>query len=451
MSDSIPLAEPLRKALPFVALVLALVYCVGAHFHIHRVNTEIEKADQGAYVSYAKKMSVTRYAVVGGRNQMPVFPFLVSLVDRPGISREDLFLRAKYLNVGISLAVLVGIFFLLRRTLPEFDSFVLTCITGFTVYVYRAGYAQAELLYYGLFLLSFMLALSLLREPRWRVAATCGVVLGIAFLTKASVLPLLAALIFWATVASALRFHSGVGGIESLRTLAASLLVASLFLLTVSPYLHTSKQRFGRWFYNVNTSIYMWADSWQEVNQVMSDSGDRKHWPDVPEHLLPGPGRYFETHGLADIATRVTTGFWTSELRHLLERPFGYGKYLIFYSLIALAAAIRWRRQVAQICIKQDRWIQTGFVATVVLGYLVAFAFYSPIVRGPRLALSLFLPTMVSMFWLLTRRELVDRPLWSNERFELRLVHVHVAALVMLGFDIVFRLPHIIVTTFAGA
>jgi hypothetical protein len=41
--------------------------------------------------------------------------------------------------------------------------------------------------------------------------------------------------------------------------------------------------------------------------------------------------------------------------------------------------------------------------------------------------------------------------LWTSERHELRLDHVHLAALAMLGIDLVFRLPTVIVTSFAGA
>ena len=121
VNASNPAVQRLRKGLPFLILALAGVYCVGAHFHIHRVNTEIVKADQGAYIAYARQMSLTRYAVVGGRNQMPVFPFLISTVDRYGISTDDLFLRAKYLNVGLSLLILAGVYGLARRNLPGFD------------------------------------------------------------------------------------------------------------------------------------------------------------------------------------------------------------------------------------------------------------------------------------------------------------------------------------------
>lgn len=444
VNASSPAVQRLRKGLPILVLALALVYCVGAHFHIHRVNTEIVKADQGAYIAYARQMSLTRYAVVGGRNQMPVFPFLISTVDRYGISTDDLFLRAKYLNIGLSLLVLVGVFGLLRRNLPGFEALTLTLITAFTVYVYRAGYAQAELLFYGLFFLSFLLALSLLATPAWGVAVLCGLVMGIAFLTKASVLPLLAAFVFWGLAAAA-------AGNSRFRAIAVTAMVVVVFLATISPYIHTSKERFGRWFYNVNTSVYMWADSWDEVKQLMRDTGDREHWPDLPEHLLPSPQRYFKEHSLVEIAARVAKGFWTSELRHLIQMPFGYGKYLIFYSLVALAVTVRWREKVFASCLAHGRWIQTGFVLSVIVGYVLAYAFYSPIVRGPRLVLALYLPAMFSIFWLLTRKEIAEQSLWSSGRFEVGLVHLHALALMMLAFDIVFTLPDVIVTTFAGA
>ena len=153
----------------------------------------------------------------------------------------------------------------------------------------------------------------------------------------------------------------------------------------------------------------------------------------------------------SDVASRIAGGFWTSELRHLIEAPFGYGKYLIFYSTFALAAAVRCRKKVFDRCISDGRWIQTGFVLSVVIGYVIAYAFYSPIVRGPRLVLALYLPTMYSIFWLLTQKEIAQQFVWPLGRFEVGLVHLHVIALAMLAFDIIFTLPEVIVTDFAGA
>ncbi len=439
---------PLGLVAAMVTVALVVVYVVGAYHHIHTVNTEILKADQGSYVYYARQMNVTKYSYVGGRNQMPVMPFLVSLVDHYGDSTDELFVRGKYLNVALSLLVLAGVGWLARRTLPAFETGVMIAIVAFTVFVYRSGYVQAELLFYGLFFLAFVLALWWQNDPRPERAVLCGVVLGIAYLTKASVLPLLAAICFFAAVWALYRLRTGGSW---LRPLAGALILVVLFLATVYPYIKTSHERFGQWFYNVNTTFYMWADSWDEVKRVMSGTGDREHWPDLPPELLPGPKRYFAEHTLAETAQRIAEGVWVSELRHLVYMPFGYGKYLIFYCLIALVIAIRAREAFAQACLREGRWIRTAFVLCVVGGYVGAYAFYSPIVRGPRLVLALYLPTMFSLFWFLSREAIAKTPLWVGGRFEVGLFHVHLSALAVLVFDLVFRFPHVIVTDFAGA
>lgn len=441
----------LRRALPLLLVVCALIYGTGAGFHSQRVNTQIEKADQGAYIAYARQMSLTRYEVVGGRNQMPVFPFLISLIDRHGVTTDELFERAKAMNIVLSMLVLVGVYLLLRATIPRFESYVMTLIVGFTVYVYRAGYAQAELLFYGLFFLCFLLALRLIREPSWRTAGMLGLVLGVSYLTKAAVLPLLAATLFWGTVAVVAKMREGEVAAQSVRRVAVNVVVVIVFLVTIYPYISTSKERFGHWFYNVNTTFYMWADTWDEVKQTMSGAGDREHWPDLPEHLIPSPTRYFSQHSAGDVAARLANGFWTSELRHLIYMPFGYGKYLIFYALVAVAVAIRAREKVVAKILSDGRWLQAGFALTVIAGYLVAYAFYSPIVRGPRLALVLYIPAMFSIFWLLTRPGIAKMTLFRFGGRDVGLLHVHGLSLAVLATDLAFRLPSVIVTSFAGA
>lgn len=441
-------ALPLRVLAPVIVFSLVGVYVTAAHFHIHSANTEILKADQGSYVYYARQMNETRYAYVGGRNQMPVMPFLVSLVDRHGISTDALFVRGKYLNVALSLLVLAGVGWLVRRSVPAFETAVLISILAFTVFVYRSGYVQAELLFYGLFFLAFLLALWWMDEPKpWRAVA-CGVVLGVAYLTKASVLPLLFAICVFAAVLAVRRARTRG---DWLRTVAGAGLIVVLFLATVYPYIKTSHERFGQWFYNVNTTFYMWADSWDEVKRVMSGTGDRAGWPDLDERFLPSPQRYFEEHTLLEAGQRIAKGLWVSELRHLIFMPFGYGKFLIFYTLVALAVAIRAREAFADACLREGQWVRSLFVCCVVGGYMLAYAFYSPIVRGPRLILALYLPMMFVLFWLLSRDEIARTPIWEGKRFRLGLWHAHLASLAVLASDLIFRMPRVIVTDFAGA
>ena len=182
----------------------------------------------------------------------------------------------------------------------------------------------------------------------------------------------------------------------------------------------------------------------------MTGSGDRVGWPRVPADLLPGPERYFEEHGPADMVMRIVRGVWTSELRHL-TRSFGYGRYLVLYS--ALFGMLAWIRRKAfyDACIANGLWVRTGFALAVVFGYLLTFAFYSPIVRGPRLVLALYLPTMFCLFWFLSRGGVRDKAIVRVGGFDVGVRHFHLAALSMLAFDVLVRMPNIITTDFAGA
>ena len=444
----------LVRRIGYPALILGLValYWGAAQTHSHAVNTEMSKADQSAYLAYGRNMASTDYGWVGGRNQMPIFAFLVSTVDRPGLTMDQLFTRAKVMNTALSLAVLFGIFLLLRRSLPGLEAATLSLIVAFTIYVYRAAYVQAELLFYGLFFLSFFLVLRYLERPTAGLAALIGGASGIAYLTKASLLPLLAAFVLFAVLGIfAAESGSGPRGAQArIRSLGIALLAIGCFVLTVFPYISTSKARFGQWFYNVNSSIYIWADSWDEVQTTMSGTGDREHWPDLPPDVLPSPSRYLREHSFGQMTERITRGIWISELRHL-GRNFGYGKYLILYSIVVAAVMLTTRRKLFELFVADRRWLQTGYAVTVVVGYLLAIAFYSPIVRGPRLVLALYLPTMYCYFWFLSRDSIRSAVLGSAFGFEFGPRHIHMTSLVILAYDVIIRLPGIIRSDFAGA
>ncbi len=271
--------------------------------------------------------------------------------------------------------------------------------------------------------------------------------MGIAYLTKASMLPFLVAFGFFGALGAVVK---GRDFRERARGLGVVMIVVACFLATVSPYITTSKKLFGRYFYNVNTSLYMWAESWQDVNETMDGTGDREHWPDLPPDELPSPQRYFREHSAAEITARIAKGLWTSELRHL-GRSFGYGKYLILYSAFFALMVIRHRDRFLELCIANRMWLRAGFAASIVFGYSLAYAFYSPIVAGPRLVLAIYLPTMFCYFWFVSRSGVRDAVVLELGPLELRPRHVHVTCLVLLVNDILIRMPTIIARDFAGS
>ena len=52
-------------------------------------------------------------------NRMPVFPFLLSLIYRPGMSEKQFLNRAQVFNVNLSIVLLLLLWLILRKSLPD--------------------------------------------------------------------------------------------------------------------------------------------------------------------------------------------------------------------------------------------------------------------------------------------------------------------------------------------
>ena len=78
---------------------------------------------------------------------------------------------------------------------------------------------------------------------------------------------------------------AGVGiepGAARRKLIAALLVVSAVFLAVLSPYLRTNKRVFGHYFYNVNTTFYMWYDDWPQASVGTIKHGDGVGWPAMP-------------------------------------------------------------------------------------------------------------------------------------------------------------------------
>jgi hypothetical protein len=261
------------------------------------VNTDLNSTDQSAYMSYARNMARTNFQWAGDRARMPTYPGLMSFFYRPGMSDADFFECGKNVGIAIGLTGLMVVFFLFRRLSTSVDALTGTLVTMFTVFAYKSPYFQPEVLFYTIALVFFYLLLSVIQKPTVRTAALAGLVGGIGHLTKASVIPalFLAALLVMVRGAIDLWWRHDVGRLRAAwsqsRVVLNHLLCVTVllggFLLVVFPYIRTSKELFGRYFYNVNSTFYMWYDSWAEVEQGTRSYGDRQGWPNMPEDQIP--------------------------------------------------------------------------------------------------------------------------------------------------------------------
>ena len=375
----------------------------GLHWHgavqqLTQVNINMKSADQSAYMNYARKMYQSNYTFIGGRNRMPIYPFLQSLFYRPGMSNEAFFIRGKYVNLILSLVLLTGITFIFSRFFHWLHTVNLVLITAFTVFVFKAGYFQAELLFYFINFCLFLLMWRLLQQPSHLLAILTGFVAGLAHLTKASIIPgLVLFLLFmgiqgaW-TVYQNRRSATRVTFTKSLTPhFLVIVLVGLCFLITVYPYISTSRRVFGHYFYNVNSTFYVWYDSWKEVKQGTRKHGDRVGWPNMPPEEIPSMSKYIREHTLQHIVARFQYGKQLV-LYNVMNNSYGYFKYVVIYFCLLIVAIVWHLTRKGQITVASP--ILCFFLPTYFVAYFLLYTWYAVIAEGNRLILAQFLPLM---------------------------------------------------------
>src|SRR5438309_1840848 len=319
---------------------------------------------------------------------MPVYPFLLSLLYRPDLTDNEFLDRAQAFNVNLSIVLLAALFLIFRRFFVPLVALALVATTGFGVFLYRAPNAQTEVLFYFISFCGFLLFLRMLVRPRWWMAVLGGATMGIAHLTKASVLP---AVGIWAvTFAAQILWrarHSSWN--DLLRRGAMFLVVIATFLAVIFPYIQTSKRIYGAWFYNVNSTFVMWCDSSTEGYEFLK-ANDKDHWRQLPPEELPSFSKYRREHSVGQMAVRVWRGLLDLAVQN--SRAIGYYKFVVAF---VVAAAVICFRQRASL---RPRFSGQAFLVIFCLlffaAYAALYAWYDLIVSDTRFVLSIFLPAL---------------------------------------------------------
>jgi len=384
----------------FFVIIFAGLYWNGAVKQLKFVNINMDATDQSVYMRYAQSMYENNYNFIGHRNQMPVYPFIQSLFYRSGMSDNELFLTGKYVNIILSMILLLLIGLILRQSFNWLHGLILFLIFSFTVFIFKAGYFQSELLFYFLNLCFFLLVFKLLKEPSWPLAILTGLVGGLAHLTKASILPGLLIFLIIASIKGGWAVYkywqSKPEGIQA-KQMKLYLLVVPLvglsFLVTVFPYIQTSKRVFGSYFYNVNSTYFMWYDSWEEAKQDIGAHGYLEGPPDMPPDEIPSMSRYLREHTLNDILQRFNMG--GERIIKNMANSYGYFKYFLIYLIVLIITQIfNWakHRKMPQLDLFNLVFLSAYFGL-----YFLLYSWYVPIAEGNRLVLAQFMPAMFAI------------------------------------------------------
>ena len=384
-----------------VALVVVLL---PAYLHIAQTqsvkNHNMRYTDQSAYMDAAIQAYETRFAYTGDRNRMPLYPFLQALFYSPDMSMEGFFQHGKRINVVLSIiciAVLSAVF--VKRFSKLYATYSMLLI-ALIVFAIKSPFFQAELLFYTLFGLTFVLSIDVIKAPSRYKTITLGVMFALCQYTKASAMP---ALFIFASSYSVLllarlrRHDLNPDSFKRLLFSASAPIV--VFLLLLSPYLLESKANYGSYFYNVNTTFYLWYDSWDEAKAGTRAAGDHEGWPDLPDEEIPSLQKYLDEHTAQGILQRLRDGVATIfKSACQIDGPFKYAYGYcsqVGLGLLALAGSIALIVKRSRLRLSESS-LQIALYASVFFSvYFVAFAWYMPIIiRGARTVLSLLIPLL---------------------------------------------------------
>jgi hypothetical protein len=383
-----------RSGLAIVVAVILAVYGFEAHARRQLNASPASQGDQGLYLAYAQRMHDSGYAFVGDRNRMPVYPFLLSLIYRPGLSETQFLERAQAFNVNLSILVLLLLFLIFNKVFPTLYAVALLVVTAFGVFMYRAVFVQTEVLYYFISFCAFLLLLRMLIVPRWWLAIVGGAVMGLAHLTKASVLPGLVVwvVVFLAQIFSSYRASRDNASGNLWRRLGLLLLVVGAFVAVIFPYIRTSKQIYGHYFYNMNSTFVMWCDSSSEGHVFLFNYGYNRKWRELPVDQLPSPAKYWREHSVSQMVQRFPQGLWGLATQN--AQVIGYYKFTF---LLILASAFLWFRDPRPVHrLLAEKPFAVAFCFLFLSAYVLLYAWYDAITRDTRFIFSIFLPFVFS-------------------------------------------------------
>jgi hypothetical protein len=392
-----------RRLAGIIALlaITVLLFFWGADKQFSR-NSDMDRTDQSAYMELAKRSASTPFGYVASRNYMPIYPQIMAWFYSGGMSKDEFFRAGKRVNTVIAFLVALAVYALFLRRNNPWDAAVAASACALSMIAFKAPCFQPEVLFYGVGLMMIVAHVRLILRPSWQKALLAGILSGVAYLTKASVPPLIALTVLcligrwverrWKRRPKAPQTEKAPGR----RLRAGEPMVIAVFLvsllISVFPYLRANKEMYGRWICE-NNSYFFFCDSWEECVNLMKSVGGEAGLYRLPRSELPGPLNYWRTHSLGDIFGRIGTGLERLYSEHI-RWGYGYAKFLTVYGLCFALVGFQHRRRVRDwLAAGANKWAALYFI-TFFCGYLLLCAWYTQIDASKRFALIMFLPAM---------------------------------------------------------
>ena len=399
-------------------IVMGYFYVKACMAHAIEVNTDLSRGDQGAYTEFIQQVYNSKFTFTGARNQTPGYPYFQALFCGSKSNDQTVFLCGKQANIILSVILLLILLWIFRRFLSSSQAIILTLIAAYYVFIFKAGYLKAEVAYYFASFVCFLLMSRMLIHPSIKLGGVTGIALGLTHLIKASVLPGMAVfiLIFLSKeIWSAIREEKSRYLSHSKTSLSGLMLTLLCFIAVIFPYIRESKQIYGQYFYNVNTTFYIWYDSFADAIQANKELRFDLGTIDLPEDQRPSLKKYLREHSTRQILDRFCDGL-QKQVMHFWDQ-YGVFNYLLFFLVVTgLFFIANFERGKTLL---RQYFPLFCFVVLYAMGYFVLFAWYHPIAGGPRFMTGLFLPLIFSSFMLI--KALSDNKIIRFFRYRIKL------------------------------
>ncbi len=365
-----------------------------------KVNSDLTRNDQSAYMNFAREAYETHLQYTGSRNRMPLYPFIQALFYSPEMDDEAFFEQGKQLNIALSLVCLLALGITFFAKFSKIYAFYAMLVIAFLVFAIKSPYFQTEILFYTLFGFAFILSLDTLISPKWYKSIGVGLLFALAHFSKASAMPGLFIFVSSYGILFLFKLFSRSLSREQVRQiLYYALAPLAVFMILLFPYFQESKEKYSTYFYNVNTTFYMWYDSWAEVKNGTRLAGDRRGWPHMTHEEIPSLSKYLDEHSADEIIDRLGRGItqilWSGCYGRWSRYRYGYCSQvglsliiLVLGLLILPFKGIRLRNSYKYIHI-------VWYVLLFCTLYALSFVWYIPVIgKGPRTFLALVIPLL---------------------------------------------------------
>ena len=391
---SLTLKLETKKNSKLLLFLIFLIFFLSSSF-IAIVLSENPEFDELAYIEHVEKIeSSENNWYLGDRNRMPLFNYFLFTSYSKDLNKETQYRLFQITNIFF---VLIFSYIYVRKLDTFFSSKIyFYCCASFTLFIPVMSYIHdvvVEPLFYITYGIFCLYVKDLLEISNINKYIKFGIIASILYLLKATGLNLFISSIFFIALINILRKRMKITSVFT--NLIFSI---AIFLLICSPYLIENYEKFdGHLFYNVNTTFYVWYDSWEEVESGTKLYGDRVGWPDMPEENIPSFKNYINEHSFGEIINRFVIGFKSIIAYYISIKEFTGA---ISLSTILLICFLQYSKKSIQIS-KNTVQKNNIFELYILFNSLILFigaAWYSVIAPIPRFTILIIIPVYFLLF-----------------------------------------------------